>query len=172
MTLLSILLASGFQVGFIQDYNVTNQAETSSGRVKVRVVQARHKQAELRISIYEFPTKQAAMESAKLNEAQLLSIYEARPESYFSMITRAINCPKKYLPQREEVVDASGPAVFSLYANSRNTFGACTQNTATKRAAVATLVCKTNFIEIKKFAPAESWTKKDLDELRSLSCAR
>lgn len=168
------LEAFNIRSNFVHNFSVTDERTARSKQVELHQIDAKAAGGrELQVSIYKMPSPEKAESLKKEKVAQILSVYDSHIDPYFALLTKATVCPEEFQPQQEEKAGTRGsPRLFFLFANDRNTIGACTKKIASRRAAIALVVCESNFIQVERYTPIQEWSHTDQDDVRSIDCFR
>jgi len=168
------LEAFNIRSSFFHKFSVTDERTARSKQVELHQIDAEAAGGrELQVSIYKMPSPEKAESLKRDKTAQILSVYDSHIDPYFALLTKATVCPEEFQPQQEEEEGTGGSRrLFFLFANDRNTIGACTKNIASRRAAISLLACESNFIQVEVYAPIQEWGSTDQDDVRSIDCFR
>jgi hypothetical protein len=166
-SLLAALTALQFQFAPIHQYKISNRAVSRNGGVQVFTLSAAAGAANVKTTIFEFESEALAENAKKDQINRMRAVYDDHPEQYFAMVTRKIQCPKKY-----QIESGTNGRLewLRMYANNRDVLGACAPDIAVKRAQAVFLVCGKKLLKLVKFTPREDWNKSEEDELSSISC--
>jgi hypothetical protein len=168
-----MLRTLGLQSAWPDTYRVTESSDETADTVRIHDSVAHSPEGGV--------MRVRKMAGADLNQGQafiqekifqLHSIYEPHRDPYFAVLTKDSDCPAKFrLRQRKsEKTAGSEVEIFSLYANDRMTYGACTEEQASYRASVALILCKASgdLFTVENFIPAHlaQGTDRNIESLR------
>lgn len=98
------------------------------------------------------------------------SLFRTQPAHYPGIITREVQCPERFLPEK---IEQENGARYILYANSRKSYGVCTPDLVAYRSAAEFQYCPSSrtFLESRAFFSVESFDRvRALDLLDALAC--
>lgn len=99
------------------------------------------------------------------------SVYKDRKDPYFQVITQSTHCPEKFQPNEESPPSQwPGGLLFSAFANGRDELGACTEDTAKKKAIFAYFLCENALLEAEAYIPLALLGEADLEGMKSFAC--
>jgi len=101
------------------------------------------------------------------------SLYNSQPSPYPDVITREIVCPQEYLPIVEEDEDENFyKIIYTLFANERFSYGACSPEIITYKSVFSLIHCKNSgdLYQIEFFSPLESYDEEILNGIKDFSC--
>ena len=87
-------------------------------------------------------------------KSRIMSLYDPKPDPYFAVLTKKIDCPLEFWPKEEHLdAEKSTLLTFKIFASERLGLGACDTSSAKYQATIAYLYCKKTgtYSEIKLF---------------------
>lgn len=169
----SWLSTLGLRTHLAPSWKITRRHESQMGAGQLTVVELKNPNGlSLALRSYKMTSISAAQDMQAQKIALLSSVYDARIDPYFAVITKQTSCPNDFLPKTESVPkNGSNLLLVSAYANERNTIGACTEDLVRSRAYFAFLTCGPVFTQVEKFVPLPlADASADQVELRSIDC--
>ena len=156
-----------------QEFMVTRHSEDLLDNERINSLEAKSGEQLLRVQRITGIALDTALDYVQARRLQILSVYDLHRSPYQGRITQKIVCPRKFLPDLNFTPSSDGHlGSINMFANSRLTYGVCSEKEAKYQLHLVFLYCTTtqSLFSIFSYFPSGPLYKRGSINLELLQC--